>query len=646
MNTKILALLLCSSLLLTACQPKNEAEQTENPPADTANQEIKPIVKEVPQYSVEDFFETTTLLGSRIDAKGEYILVSSDASGVFNAFKYPVNGGDPIALTNSTEDSVWVVDWLNGENRFLYVSDKGGDELDHVYVQESDGSVVDLTPGDNLKASFLAFNDDKSQVYILTNERDNNLFDLYRYSTEDYSRTLIYENTENLSLDIISQDGRYLAASKSISNQKTDLYLIDLVNDDKKPKLITDAEAQVEHSALTFIPGKHKLVYAGNEDSEFYQAYTYDIVTNNTELTYPTDWDITYYYYSPQGRYIVVNTNEDAKIKVTIIDTKTRQPVDLPELPVGSIQNVNFNQDETAIAFLLNADSTPSNLYYHKLGSSSAKKLSKTLNPKMSSDELVESTVERFESFDGLSVPGLLYRPHAASADNKVPAIVLVHGGPGGQARKDYNPTIQHLVNNGYAIFDVNNRGSSGYGKTFYHLDDKKHGEDDLQDIVYAKKYLQSLDWVEQDKIAIMGGSYGGYMVMAAMAFTNEFKLGINIFGVTNWVRTLESIPPWWGSFRQALYDELGDPATDKERLTRISPLFHADKIQSPVLIVQGANDPRVLQIESDEMVENMRANEVPVEYVLFDDEGHGFTKKENRIAAQKAYINFLRKYL
>jgi prolyl oligopeptidase len=201
-------------------------------------------------------------------------------------------------------------------------------------------------------------------------------------------------------------------------------------------------------------------------------------------------------------------------------------------------------------------------------------------------------------------------------------------------------------VNQGYAVLAVNNRGSSGYGKTFFHLDDLKHGEHDLQDIVYGKKYLQSLDWIADERIGVMGGSYGGYLTMAAMAFTDEFKVGINIFGVTNWVRTLESIPPWWESFRESLYAELGDPAVDGERLRRISPVFHGDKVKKPVLVVQGANDPRVLQVESDEMVAAIKKNGVPVEYVLFPDEGHGFVKKANRITAQQAYLKFLQTYL
>ena len=189
-------------------------------------------------------------------------------------------------------------------------------------------------------------------------------------------------------------------------------------------------------------------------------------------------------------------------------------------------------------------------------------------------------------------------------------------------------------------------RGSSGYGKTFFHMDDKKHGDVDLKDVVYNKKYFQTLDWVDADSIGVMGGSYGGYMTMAAMAFTDEFKVGVNIFGVTNWVRTLKSIPAHWEAGRKGLYDELGDPALEEQRLHDISPVFFGHQVKSPVLVVQGANDPRVLQVESDDMVAAIREGGTYVDYLIFDDEGHGFTKRDNRIEASNKYLEFLDAYL
>lgn len=213
---------------------------------------------------------------------------------------------------------------------------------------------------------------------------------------------------------------------------------------------------------------------------------------------------------------------------------------------------------------------------------------------------------------------------------------------------QNFSSFIQYLVNHGYAVLAVNNRGSSGYGKTFFQMDDQNHGEKDLQDCVEGKNWLADQPEIDPDKIGIIGGSYGGFMTMAALTFApEEFDVGVNIFGVTNWMRTLQSIPPWWESFKDALYLEMGDPNTeDSIRLRRISPLFHTENVTKPLLVLQGAQDPRVLQIESDEIVENVRKNGVPVEYVLFEDEGHGFVKKENQIEAYEKTLKFLDTYL
>ena len=269
--------------------------------------------------------------------------------------------------------------------------------------------------------------------------------------------------------------------------------------------------------------------------------------------------------------------------------------------------------------------------------------LSKEIDP----EDLVESRVVRFKSSDGLSIPSIFYKPHQASPENKVPALVWVHGGPGGQTRKGYSAFIQYLVNHGYAVLGINNRGSSGYGQTFFTADDRKHGHEPLRDCVEAKAYLAGMPDIDPDRIGIIGGSYGGYMVLAALAFQpEEFAVGVDIFGVSNWLRTLESIPPYWEAQRLALYQEIGDPVKDREMLKAISPVFHADKIRRPLMVLQGQNDPRVIKPESDDIVAAVKKNGVPVEYVVFADEGHGFTKKKNQIEGYSAVLNFLDKHL
>jgi dipeptidyl aminopeptidase/acylaminoacyl peptidase len=360
-----------------------------------------------------------------------------------------------------------------------------------------------------------------------------------------------------------------------------------------------------------------------------------------------TPWDVSYTYFSENGKYRVTAINEDARTKIKIYETASGKLVSLPQLPNADITGVIISPSERLMAFYLNGDRSPSNLYVYDFVTKKATKLTDSLNPEINPADLVDSQVIRYKSFDGVEIPSILYKPKAASATSKVPALVLVHGGPGGQTRVGYNPLTQYLVNHGYAVLGVNNRGSSGYGKSFFTSDDGKHGREPLWDCVEAKKYLASLGYVDEKKIGIAGGSYGGYMVLAALAFKpQEFAVGVDLFGVSNWVRTLQSIPPYWESFRKSLYKEIGDPNTDLENLKAVSPLFHADKIVKPLIVLQGANDPRVIKPESDEIVENIKKRGGVVEYVLFDNEGHGFTKKANEIRAYKAILDFLDHYL
>jgi dipeptidyl aminopeptidase/acylaminoacyl peptidase len=225
--------------------------------------------------------------------------------------------------------------------------------------------------------------------------------------------------------------------------------------------------------------------------------------------------------------------------------------------------------------------------------------------------------------------------------------VISVHGGPGGESTVGYKPLVQYLVNNGYVVYEINNRGSSGSGRTFNHLDDHKHGDADLDDVVAAKGMLASVAGADPARIAIEGQSYGGFMVLAGLAFRPDaFAAGIDLYGVSNWVRLLPNTPPWWDDLRRLLASEMGDYRTEDAYLRSISPVFHADRIKKPLLVLQGANDPRVVPVESADIVEKARANGAPVQYVVFPDEGHGFRKKANQIVADETIKRFLDTYV
>ena len=638
-----------SSLALAGCAMNQASTASAAPPAP---HDAAPAAAPAPapvRYSAKQFFDTTSYAmaapaGIGFSPDGQSLLVSSDQSGVFNAYRLAVGDGSKAPITSSTDNATFGQSFFPNDERVLFTADKGGNELNHVYVRAPDGTVRDLTPGEKVKADFLGFSADGETFWVTTNERNPEMFDVYAYDTDDYERRLIFRN-EGFAVGDISRDGRYVALVKERTSADNNLYLADL-RAGGAPKLITPHQGNVSYGVYDFTPDGKSLVYATNEAGEYNQAWRYDIATGAKSPMIEADWDVMYVAYSPSGRYRVHALNADGSTDLSIVDANGR-PVTLRGIPQGDVGQVRFNRDESRIAFTVASDTSPSDIFVADLATGEARRLTKALNPAIDEAQLVEATVERFKSYDGLDIPGILYKPREASASNKVPALVFVHGGPGGQSRRGYSAMVQHLVNNGYAVYAINNRGSSGYGKTFFHLDDRKHGDVDLKDVVASKDWLATLPWVDGDRIGIMGGSYGGYMVAAALAFEPQvFDVGVNIFGVTNWVRTLKSIPPYWASFRESLYDEMGDPATDEERHRAISPLFHAKNIVKPMLVVQGANDPRVLQVESDEIVAAVKANGVPVEYLVFPDEGHGFLRKQNRIDASEAYLKFLDQHL
>ncbi|MFV8364778.1 alpha/beta fold hydrolase [Flavobacterium sp. XS1P27] len=598
------------------------------------------------QYDLEDFYNTKSISASGFNNDETKILINNNTTGIYNAYELSIADTTAIALTKSTKESIYTVDYLPGSSKFIYSADEGGNENSHLFLMDrKSNNPKDITPWANSANSFNGWSQDKKSMYINSNKRDVKYFDILKLDTLTWKPTILYQNESGLTPSVISKTERYVALTKEITTDKNEMYLYDSKTKTTK-RLSNDKEAN--WSPMAFEKNDSIFYYASNEDKEFSSLLKYNINTGKSEEIFKDKWDIMYMSLSEKEKYHIIFVNSDGKNKVLLFDHATGKPLKLPDFDDGDVINVIISNSENKLLLTVGSSTSSPNLYLYDIPTKKLKQLTSTLSKKINQDDLAKAEVIRFKSFDGKEIPAIYYKPLQASKNNKVPALIWVHGGPGGQSRIGYSNTIQYLVNKGYAVLAVNNRGSSGYGKTFYKMDNKDHSNGDLKDCIWGKKWLTEQDYIDPNAIGIYGGSYGGCMVLGALAFhPEEFKVGIDLFGVANWPRTLKSIPPYWESFRKALYDEMGDPYTaDSIRLKKISPLYNYNKINKPLLVFQGANDVRVLPIESDEIVEGVKKNGVPVQYVVYPDEGHGFQKKENQIATTKTTLLFLDKYL
>ena len=602
--------------------------------------------KDVKQYSAEQLFNNTSIGGTAFNADETRILTNANTTGIFNLYELSIGDTSMKPLTRSTKESFFAIDYLPGTNKYLYSADQGGNENAHIYLQSpGDTAAKDITPWMGSANSMFGWSVDKKSIYISSNKRDPKYFDIWKADTATWNFTIFFQNDSGYDASDISKSEKYITLTKSITTDKNELYLFDR-NAKTMKRISNDNEATWNSSG--FEKSDSILYYITNDGNEFSYLVKYNINSGAANKLYGTSWDVGGMSLSENEKYHTIFINEDGKNKILLYDHATNKPVDFPEIKDGDVKGVIISPTEKNMLLTVGSSRSPNNLYSYNFETKTLKQLTQTLNKEVDVNDLVSAEVVRFKSFDGKEIPAIYYKPLTASKDNKVPALLWIHGGPGGQSRIGFSNSIQHLVNHGYAVLAVNNRGSSGYGKSFYKMDNKDHSNGDLKDCVWAKKWLQQQDYIDTAKIGIEGGSYGGCMVLGALAFhPDEFKVGVDLFGVANWIRTLKSIPPYWESFKKALYEEMGDPYTaDSVRLKNISPLFNYQKIKKPLIVFQGMNDVRVLPVESEEIVAGVKKNNVPVEYITYPNEGHGFAKKENQITTSNKTLEFLDKYL
>jgi dipeptidyl aminopeptidase/acylaminoacyl peptidase len=627
---KLMLVMIVAAGLLSSCDKKEEKEKPRTPK----------------EYTIEQLANNLAVGAAGFSADESRVLVHNNSTGIYNVFEINTTDTTSKALTSSKKESYFAVDYLPGSDKYIYSADQGGDENARLYLKNRKDSVAkDLTPWPKSASSFAGWSEDKKSMYVNSNKRDPKFFDVWKLDTLSWKPVLLYENKEGYSPSGVSKSERYVALTKEITADKNDLYLYDRTTKSTK-RLSNDNEAT--WFPLAFEKNDSIMYYASNDGSEFSYIIKYHINSGKAEKFFEDKWDVVNMNLSENEKYHTIFINDDGKNKVLLFDHATGKAVSFPEIKDADVLNVIISLSEKNMLLTVGSSTSPANLYAYNFEKKELKQLTSTLNKAIDQNDLVKAEVVRFKSFDGKEIPAIYYKPLQAGKDSKAGALVWVHGGPGGQSRVGFSNSIQYLVNHGYAVLAVNNRGSSGYGKAFYKMDNRDHSNGDLKDCVWAKKWLADQDYIDSSAIGIYGGSYGGCMVLGALAFQPDvFKVGVDLFGVANWLRTLRSIPPYWEAARKALYDEIGDPYTaDSVRLKSISPLFNYQKIKKPLIVFQGSNDVRVLKVESDEIVAGVKKNGVPVEYVVFPDEGHGFVKKENQITTSKKTLEFLDKYL
>jgi dipeptidyl aminopeptidase/acylaminoacyl peptidase len=587
-------------------------------------------------YTIEQLKKVVQLSGTSFSHDGRRIVFNSNASGVYNAYVVDARGG-PASPLISSKTSLFAISFFPNDDRVLYTKDDAGDENEHLIVRTPAGHDTDLTHGAKTRATFLGWDTSGKAFYFRSNTRDEKVMDVYRADTTTFEKTLLFRNDDAFDVARISGDGRWIALTKSPDTNTSEIELFDV--DAHRLRKVVSAAGQNDPQAFD----NGHLYFTTNERSEFSRLRTYDLESGRMDDVDAEAGNVDSVRFSPHGTFRITTVSSEGRSKVSIVNVRTGRPLSVHPGAAVNVGSAVVSPDESLIAFYGDDDKSPADLFVTETRSGRTRRLTHSLNPEVDAADLAEGADVRFRSFDGMKIPAILFIPQGATATRKAPAIVWVHGGPGGQMSHGYYSLVQYLVNHGYVFLAVNNRGSSGFGRSFLAADDRKHGHEPLRDCLAARDYLASRPYVDSTRIAIAGESYGGYMTLAALAFSPAtFAAGVDFYGPSNWVHTLEAIPPYWESYRKALTAEIGDPVADRAMLESISPFFHAANIRKPLMVVQGERDPRVARKDTDAMVDAIRRNGVEVDYRVFPAEGHGLTKREDQIEAFRSMLTFL----
>ncbi len=597
--------------------------------------------------AMEDFFKDPKTAGFRISPNGEMIVYRAPHMGRMNVFVRKLNDTTAIPITAETERSIYNAEW-ESDDRIIFAKDIGGDENIHILSVKPDGTdLKDHTPFNGVRAGVVDMLIDRpNELLISHNKRNPQVFDVYLLNTETGETRMVAENPGNITQWITDHDGNIRAAVTSDGVNSSVLYR-ETEKDKFRTVITTNFKETLNPVLFTF---DNKNLYAlSNLGRDKTALVEFDPLTGKeVNVIYENpDVDVDDFDYSRKRKVLTEVRFQTDKPHKHYLDDQTRQIGEkiskaIPDYTF-SVARKNLNEDKLLV--YVYSDRYFGGYYFYDVASDKFSKLA-DFKPWLDENNMATMKPISYTSRDGMTINGYLTLPKGVPAVN-LPVVVNPHGGPWARDSWGFNPECQFLANRGYAVLQMNFRGSTGYGRRFWESSFRQWGRTMQDDITDGVKWLIGEGIADSTRIAIYGASYGGYATLAGITRTPElYSCAVDYVGVSNMFTFMNTIPPYWEPFRDMFYEMVGDPKKDSLMLAEVSPVFHVDKIKCPLLVAQGANDPRVNKAESDQIVESLRQRGVTVEYIVKDNEGHGFYNEENQFEFYRAMETFFEKHL
>ncbi len=604
------------------------------------------------QIPLENFFKNPEKIDYQVSPDGTYFSFMAPYENRLNLFVQKIGSDTTIRITSETERDITASMWA-GNNRILFIKDTGGDENYQLYGVNIDGTdLKSYTNFPNVRTTIIdPLRKIDSLVIIGMNKRNPQVFDPYRLNLNTGELTLLAENPGNIQGWMTDHDGKLRVANAIVDGVNNQILYRETEDQPFQPVLTTNFKETVSFAVFT---PDNKMVYAlTNIGRDKTALVLMDPKTcEEKEVLYMNDkYDISDLNYSEKKNRLTVVACEGHKDMIRHYFDKEEEEIRKKleaQLPGYKVGVTSMSKDENIRMIYAGNDRTYGTYYLYNVKENKLTKVA-DIAPWIKEEEMCAMNPITYTSRDGLTIEGYLTLPKGYTMENakNLPVVVNPHGGPWIRDSWGYNPEVQFLASRGYAVLQMNFRASTGYGRKFTELGYKQWGQTMQNDITDGVKWLIKEGIADPKRVAIYGASYGGYATLAGVTFTPDlYACAVDYVGVSNLLSFMNTIPPYWKPLLDMMHEMIGDPETDKEMMEKYSPVFHVDQIKAPLFIAQGANDPRVNKAESDQMVEALKKRGVEVEYMVKENEGHGFSNEENKFDFYRAMEKFLDKYL